>query len=160
MDTSQFSTFKYSHSDPVYRSTLRKVIAAVFFLISGWFFFYVSRHVDSGAIPVGVIILFIGLGVYGGVPRNLMIGSRYLLCGQTIIYYANVVRIVLYVNSGELEIYTNKNKKFVLERDKFPTGARHEPKITNNKTEKFNKVSAKLIEKIERVQPNVDKIGC
>jgi hypothetical protein len=160
MDNSQFSTFKYQHSDAVHRSALRKVVAMAFLALSGWSFFYASSHISDGFIPVAIVTLLIGLGVYGAVPRNVMIGPRYLLCGQTIIYYANVVRIILYRNGGAMELHTAKGKIFILERDKFPTGARREPKITKNKTDKFNKVSAKIIEKVQQVRPNVEKIGC
>lgn len=160
MDNSQFSTFKYQHSDAVHRGTLRKVVAIVFLALSGWSFFYASNHISDGFIPVAIITLFISLVIYSAVPRNMMLGPRYLLCGQTIIYYANVVRIILHRNGGTMELHTAKGKAFILERDKFPTGARREPKITKNKTDKFNKVSSKIIEKVQQVQPNVEKIGC
>ena len=158
-DTSQFSTFKYAHKDAVHRGSLRKLISACFFIFSAWCLFYASRHIGDGFMPVGIFTLIIALVIYNSVPRTIMIGPRYLLCGQTIIYYINVVRIVLHRNGDAMELHTAKGNIFTLERDTFPTGARREPKITNNKTEKFNKVSAKIIERVERVRPNVEKIS-
>lgn len=160
MDNSQFSIFQYQHSDAVHRSTLRKVAAAAFLVLSGWSLLYASNHISGIFIPVGIIALIIGIIIYSAVTRNIMIGPRYLLCGQTIVYYANVVRITLYRNGSVLELHTAKGKAFILESDKFPTGARHEPKITKNKTDKFKKVSKKIVERIEQILPHVEKIGC
>ena len=47
----------------------------------------------------------------------------------------------------------------MLERDKFPTGARKADKIKKNKAAKFDKVSSKIIEKVKKAAPRVDMIG-
>ena len=160
MNDPQFSTFQYQHTDPVSRSYLRWALTLGCFAISGLAFFGASRSMGDGFIPVGIIAIVVGLVAYGSVSRFIMLGPRYLLCGTTIVYYGHVTHIYFYRETGTLRLAMSDGGNFILERDKFPTGARHEPKITKNKTEKFEKVSNKIIEKIENVRPNVKKTGC
>ncbi|MGB2881176.1 MAG: hypothetical protein WBC08_05310, partial [Rhodoferax sp.] len=83
----------------------------------------------------------------------------YLLCGNSIVYYANVNRLTLSGANGTLRLQSQNGKSFVLERDKFPTGARKADKIKKNKAAKFDKVSSKIIEKVKKAAPRVDMIG-
>ena len=143
----EFSTFKYQHTEAAIRSGKRWIFIGIcvgvgLFVLIMW----------SKMIPLWVIPLVAALIAYFSAPKHLLIGTRYLLCGTTIIYYSNVTQCTN--NLTTLTIKTNKGQRWTLERDKFPTGARHEPKITKNKQEKFDKVSAKIIEKIKKAQSN------
>ena len=95
----------------------------------------------------------------GAAGRQLQLGPRYLLCGNSIVYYANVNRLTLSGANGTLRLQSQNGKSFVLERDKFPTGARKADKIKKNKAAKFDKVSSKIIEKVKKAAPRVDMIG-
>lgn len=150
----QFSLFKYQHTGAAARTRKHWIFIGLFVAIGIGVFLY-ARHV----FPFGIMAFVIALVIYAAAPKYLMLGSRYLLCGAQIVYYRNVKRIALSKVSGRMVLRLANGEEFVLERDKFPTGARHEPKITNNKTAKFDKVSGKIIEKIRQYQPNIERIG-
>jgi hypothetical protein len=92
-------------------------------------------------------------------PRQLLLGPRYLLCGNAIVYFGNVKRMTLTRSQGKLRLECTNGKAFVLERDKFPTGARKTDKIAKNKAKKFDKVSSKIMEKVRAASANVVMIG-
>ena len=50
-------------------------------------------------------------------------------------------------------------KQFVLERERFPTNARKTGKIAHNRAVKFDKVSAKIVEKVCKASPAVERLG-
>ena len=56
--------------------------------------------------------------------------------------------MVLSRSSGTLELFGADGPVLRLERDKFPTNARKPDKITRNKATKFEKVSARIIERV------------
>ena len=91
--------------------------------------------------------------------KFLKLGPRYLLCGKSIVYYANVKRVVQSTAKGSLQLQSTNGQMFVLERDKFPTGARKADKIAKNKAAKFDKVSAKIIEKVRKANGDADVSG-
>ena len=152
MTPTEFASFKYSHTDPTIRSPKRL-----------WFT-YVSLAVAvavigfTGAVP-GVALLLVPLVAWFSAPRQLQLGPRYLLCGNAILYYGNVKRLALSPAQGKLRLECVNGKSFVLERDKFPTGARKAAKISKNKAAKFDKVSAKIIDKVRAASAHVELSG-
>ena len=60
---------------------------------------------------------------------------------------------------GSLHVQSANGQSFVLERDKFPTGARKADKIAKNKAAKFEKVSNKIIEKVRKANGDADVSG-
>jgi hypothetical protein len=111
------------------------------------------------AFPVGAVLLVVALIAWFSAPRQLLLGPRYLLCGSTIVYFGNVKRMTLSPAQGKLRLECNSGKSFVLERDKFPTGARKADKIAKNKEKKFDKVSTKIMDKVRAASANVVLIG-
>ncbi|MEN9372963.1 MAG: hypothetical protein RIR79_515 [Pseudomonadota bacterium] len=150
-----FATFKYQHTGAAARTRKHWIFIGLFVAIGMGVFLYARN-----AFPFGIMAFVVAAVIYAAAPKYLMLGSRYFLCGDVIVYYANVVRITLSPSQGTLRLRTVNGHEFVLERDKFPTGARHEPKIRINKGLKFDKVSSKMIEKIREAQPHVEQIGC
>jgi len=150
MDEARFATWKYQHAGAGYRSRARLIWAAVFF---------------AGALtafrlpPLAIGLLIASLVLFFTSTKKIFVGPRYLICGQTIVYYNNVVRMTLEEGSGVLSLVTAANQTFVLERDKFPTNARKADKIKKNKASKFAKVSANLIAKVLRAVPQVETSG-
>ena len=147
MDDSAFAAFKYRHTDAGTISGQRKIIAAILLLLGllGLFVF----------IPFGLICLFGALVAFLVRDKKLLLGPRYLLCGNQLFYYANVSRVSLSSDAGSLLIETVNGRRFTLERDKFPTNARKAPKIAANQAAKFNKVSARIIDKVRRARPEL-----
>lgn len=151
MTATEFIQFKYQHTDAVTRSPQRLAIFGVTLLVA----LIIAKY----AFPFGLIALTVPLILWFAGKRLLQLGPRYLLCGSQIVYYANVRSLTLSRARGTLHIKTANGQSWTLERDKFPTGARREPKITANKTAKFDKVSEKIAEKVRKANPGVEQIG-
>ena len=106
------------------------------------------------AFPVGAALWLVPVVARLSAARYLQIGPRYLLCGDTILYYGNVQRMVLAKAEGRLTLYgAGKGKPLVIERSKFPTNARKPDKIAKNKDTKFEKVSARIVGHVLQAVP-------
>jgi len=152
MTPTAFANFKYQHTDAVSRSPARVGFAIASLCLA-------LLAMGLFAFPVGAVMLVVPLVAWLSAQRQLLLGPRYLLCGNTIVYYGNVKRVTLSASHGKLRIECNNGKAFVLERDKFPTGARKTDKIAKNKAKKFDKVSSKIMEKVRAASANVVLIG-
>ena len=151
MTPTAFATFKYQHSDRISRSTQRMVFAGASLVV--------ALLATALVFPFGAVLLLVPLVAWFSVPRQLLLGPRYLLCGNAIVYFGNVKRMTLARAQGKLRLECTNGRSFVLERDKFPTGARKADKIAKNKAKKFDKVSAKIMEKVRAASANVVLIG-
>ena len=147
-----FATFKYQHTDRPARSKPRMLIALACVVAAVPAMVWV-------AFPVGAVLLVAGLIAWFSAPRKLLLGPRYLLCGNTLVYFGNVKRMNLSSAQGKLRLECANGTTFVLERDKFPTGARKPNKIAKNKAAKFDKVSAKIMEKVRAATANTVQTG-
>lgn len=151
MTPTAFASFKYQHADSAHRSAKRR-----------WFTYTslaVAVAVAYLAFPPGAVLLVVPLIAWLSAPRQLLLGPRYLLCGNAILYYGNVRQLTLSPAQGKLRLVCANGQSFVLERDKFPTGARKPDKISKNKAAKFDKVSAKIVEKVRATSANVKLSG-
>ena len=149
MTPTQFASFKYQHPDQAGRSQKRR-----------WFAYgslaFALLVMASFAWIIGAILLVVPMIAWLTTDRELLLGPRYMLCGKTIVYYANVKRMTLLRAQGKLRVVCTNGQSFVLERDKFPTSARKAAKIAKNKAAKFDKVSSKIIEKVRKATNNAD----
>ncbi len=143
--------YKYQHSDPLVASW---VVWAVFWvllaLIAASLFFLG---------PLGVVLGVIGvIFVFKKWPRReISLGLRYVICGNTIAYYKNVKRMAL--RPGHLTLFWGSKDSFKLEEKRFPSNARKAHKITANKAAKFQKVADKLIQRVLAESPHVELVG-
>jgi hypothetical protein len=151
MTPTEFASFKYQHKDPAGLSKARRWFIGTSLLI--------AAVVAWRLFPPGAMLLVVPLIAWWSAPRSLHLGPRYLLCGNTIVYYANVRCLTLSSAKGVLQVQSANGETFVLERDKFPTGARKAEKIANNKAAKFDKVSGKVIAKVRQASANVELNG-
>jgi hypothetical protein len=152
MTPTEFATFKYQHADKVSRSKQRIVFALVSLVVA-------VAVIGLTGSPVGAFLLVVPAIAWFSVPRQLLLGPRYLLCGNAIVYFGNVKRMTLTRSQGKLRLECTNGKAFVLERDKFPTGARKKDKIAKNKAKKFDKVSGKIMDKVRAASANVVMMG-
>ena len=146
MAAPNLATFKYQHRDRVAPPLVGLAVFLLVLAVLGY-----GIYSDNGF----VIFLAIAGGVVASIKwpkRNIALGPRYLLCGNTLIYYANVRRMEL-TPGRELVLHWGDKNVFKLERNRFPTNARKTPKIEKNKTAKFQKVSGKIIERVEHAAP-------
>ena len=154
MTPTEFASFKYQHTDPASLRPKRRwfvgisLALALLVILTGWV-----------AFPGSLALLLFPVVALAARSRQLQLGPRYLLCGNSIVYYANVNRLTLSGANGTLRLQSQNGKSFVLERDKFPTGARKADKIAKNKAAKFDKVSAKIIEKVRKANGDADVSG-
>ena len=147
----EYPAFKYPHPGPAKISVIRQA-AAILLLLASPLGFLVGP-------PLGIVLLVGGLITFFARTKKLYLGPRYLLCGNTIVYYANVRRLILSEMNGTLTLHATNGKTFTLERDQFPTNARKPDKVKRNKEAKFAKVSAKIIEKVKRHAVAPEMVG-
>lgn len=149
--TASFAVFKYKHGSRTAMSPRRCnwVIGALALAAVGTIVFF----------PGGLALYLVPLLIWLTVPRQLALGPRYLVCGEVIVYYGNVDRIIVDHQAGRLTLVSAGDRRFSIERERFPTGARKTHKIAANKEAKFSKVAGKLIEKIRQASPAVEVSG-
>lgn len=153
MDATKFAKWKYQHAGAGFRSPRQRIFSAV--LLVGALIAQFRFH----ALPASIPLCIMGLITFFYSTRKIFLGPRYLICGSSIVYYNNVVRLALDEASGNLLLVTAADQSFTLERDKFPTNARKADKIVKNKAAKFSKVSQNLIGKVLRASPDVQTTG-
>jgi hypothetical protein len=147
MAQTQLAVFKYKHGDRISLSGKRKV----FFVVS----LIIALALSKLLFPFGLVALIVPVLAYLGGGRTLAVGPRYFICGRQIIYYANVTKLKLSESEGVLKLQTANGNQFMIERERFPTNARKKDKVAANKAAKFNKVTARIIEKVRRAVPAV-----
>ncbi len=145
MDQPQLAVFKYKHGGRASLSGKRKA-----FLVASLILALVLAVL---AFPAGLLAFIVPLIAFFGAARTLCVGPRYLICGDEIVYYANVTQVKLSEAAGSLSLQTASGKTLLIERAKFPTNARKANKIAANQAAKFNKVSAKIVDKVRRASP-------
>jgi hypothetical protein len=151
MDKPQFAVFKYRHEGHAGLDRVRQVLFYIGLAVA-----LIATFAD---FPAGVAVFFAPLLVYISAARKLSLGTRYLLCGNDIVYYGNVTRLALSEKEGKLSVRSANGKTFVLERERFPTGARKADKIKKNRAAKFGKVAAKIVDKVRKASPAVELVG-
>lgn len=147
LELPQLAVFKYKDGARAPLTTKRKVLAGAALALAVVMLFV--------AIPVAVFATIVALVAFFARGRALAVGPRYLICGDEIVYYANVTQMALNESAGLLELTLANGKRFTLEREKFPTGARKAHKIAANQAAKFNKVSARIVDKVRRARPEL-----
>lgn len=100
-------------------------------------------------LPLGIVIHLIREGI----QKNLVIAPRYLIVGETIIYFSTVSKALVDRQKQILTLISDKGKRVVIEAERFPTNARKDFKIKANKTAKFDKVVAKVLQRLQGVTP-------
>lgn len=146
MAPEQFAIFSYHHDGAVGRSRPRVVFCVVT---------SVAVALASIAVsPAWALAFLVPFIAWFAVPKRLFVGPRYLLCGDQILYYANVVRVSQNRKEGTLTLETATGSRFVLDRRLFSTGARKPEKIEALKEAKFSKVSQKIVDRIRRATPD------
>ena len=145
MDQSQLAVFKYKHDDRTALSVRRKIFFAVSLVV--------SLVLSFVLFPGGALTLFVPLVAWFGSVKKIYVGPRYLVCGNQIVYYANVTKLTLDEAAGVLSLQSANGKLFRIERERFPTNARKKDKIAINKAAKFSKVTARIVEKVRRATP-------
>lgn len=155
MNEARFATWNYSYEGPAFHPWGRRLAGVVLILMA-----LVQLVVFRSLIPLVIGLVVLGLIIFSADKRKLYVGPRYLICGNQILYFANITRARIDRGVGTLVLETGSDgnhpkARFVLERERFPTGARKKDKIAKNQAAKFDKVADKLLEKVREAAPGV-----
>ena len=146
-----FVVFKYQHPDPLVKSWVVWVAFWSLLLLFAAAIFFTG--------PFGIVLTVIGAIVIGKKwpKRQINLGPRYFVCGDTVAYYKNVQRMAM--RPGHLVLFWGDKQSFKLEQQRFPTNARKQQKISANKAQKFAKVSYRIIDRVLAESPKVELVG-
>ncbi|QTN27225.1 hypothetical protein HZ993_18295 [Rhodoferax sp. AJA081-3] len=142
-----FTRFSYQHADGVSRSPLRILFTGASLLLA-----VVATAVLASA--AAAVLLAVPLIAWLATPRQLLLGPRYLLCGNTIVYFGNVKRMTLSPTLGKLRLECTSGTAFVLERRRFPRSTRMAENLLKCKTTRFDTLSARIIEQVRAASAN------
>jgi hypothetical protein len=142
-----FTRFAYQHDDGVNHSPQRILFVGASALGA-------IAVMGLLSVAIGAVLLGIPLLVWLATPRQLLMGSRYLLCGNTIVYFGNVKRMTLSPALGKLRLECTSGTAFVLERRRFPRSTRMAESLLKKPTTRFEELSAKIIEHVHAASAN------
>lgn len=145
MDEAQLARWKYQHDAPGSRSPRQKWAAGILLVL--------ALLTMKPLPPLGIFLFIVSLLVFFSTSKTVMVGPRYLICGTRIVYFANVSRVDLDHDQGNLRLTSLDGSTLSLERSKFPSNARKADKIQRNQAAKFAKVAKNLIERVRRAAP-------
>jgi hypothetical protein len=152
MAAPNYAVFKYDHTDRLKWAWLHRIVVAVWGIAVFVAFFLI------GPLAFALLIALIIYSAVVAPKKKILLGVRYLLCGNTILYYRNVRRMKL-SEGKELTLFWGESKFLKVEQERFPTNARKSEKIAKNKTAKFEKVSRKIIDRVLLASPDVELLG-
>ncbi|HIJ80899.1 MAG TPA: hypothetical protein HPP76_04240 [Desulfuromonadales bacterium] len=149
MEIREFASYGYEADGTMKKLVLAAIISGLVTMvcvanISPWFLFGLL-------IPIGIVIQI----KRGGYSKPLVIGSRYLILGERIVYYRTITQARLDKEKQTLTITPHHGQPFVIAAEKFPTGARKDFKIKANRTAKFDKVSGRILERLNEASPEI-----
>ena len=145
-DLKAFISLRYAHAGAAVPSRGRRWLCASGVVMG----LLVGMTLDVA----GFLLLLFPLILWLSVPKVLLIGNRYLLCGAEIVYFANLRAVVVSEPEGRLQLLGQGGRALVIERARFPTNARKQEKITRNKAAKFDKLVRKVVERVRKAVPN------
>ena len=148
----KLGTFKYDTRDRIPWS-LATWLWCLFFVVLCVASFAIKPPLVIGALIVTVI--FWGLWLP---KRQIRLGGRYAIVGNTIVYFRNV-RKMEFKAGHDLTLHWGKDRSLRIEQSRFPTGARKQEKIAKNKAAKFEKVAGKIIDRVLHASPTVELAG-
>ena len=150
MDKTRFASWRYRHGQPISFSPSqhRHLLIGLGITLLAWL---AVSH--AAAYVLAFLIAVYAVKIWPPGDR-LLLGPRYLLCGNTLVYYANI-RCCSLQPGPELHIHSGEHDLLVLKRDHFPSNARKAEKIARNQQAKFDKVCTRLREKVRAANPAV-----
>jgi hypothetical protein len=150
MDRKRFAVIKYDHGERVGLSDTRKLWLVIFILLAlGLVFIF---------FPLS-LILGLAAAVVAHQPKQLCVGPRYVICGNKILYYANIEKVTLERGEGRLTLLSSTGQVLELEQDRFQTNARKPDKIAAHKAARFNKVALKIVDRVRSAAPHAQLTG-
>ncbi len=147
MDTPRLNAWKYTHDGPGERKRWQTPLAIILLLGSA---------LSYKLLPLPFFLLVGGLIALFASSKQILIGPRYLICGPHILYFANISRVERDNVAGRLILSNGDAMPLIIDREKFPTGARKSDKIKRNRQAKFAKVADRIIMQVQAANPHAD----
>ena len=148
----KLGTFKYDHGQQMPWGWANWMPALLFVVL-----FVVCLATFPPMIIGAMIFTAILWGLW--LPKKqIRLGVRYAIVGNTIVYFRNVRKMQL-TAGHELVLHWGADRVLRIEQSRFPTNARKEDKIAKNKAAKFEKVSGKIIDRVLHASPTVELTG-
>lgn len=142
-----FARFAYQHDDGVNHSQQR-----IWCVCASLLGALAIMALSSAA--TGAVLMCIPLIAWLTTPRQLLLGPRYLLCGNTIVYFGNVKRMTLLPAHGKLRLECANGAAFVLERHRFPSRLRMVEKLVKSRAARFDTLSTRIIAHVRAASAN------
>jgi hypothetical protein len=153
MDRKKFAVIKYDHGERVGLSTARKFwLAVIGVLALGLLVAF--PHFFPLLLPLGLAAVMIAQP-----PKELYVGPRYIICGNKILYYANIQKVILEHDVGQLTLESSTGQVLMLDQYRFQSNARKLDKIAAHKEARFNKVARKIVDRVQRASPDAELKG-
>ncbi len=150
METKEPAAFKYKTDERSNATAVVTVITATFLSIIG------IANFGGWFLPILLVPLSIAIYlIKEGMAKGLVIAPRYLILGDSILYYSTVTKAQLDSQRQILTLISERGKRLTIEAERFPTNARKEFKIKANRTAKFDKAVEKILARISGVTPDI-----
>lgn len=162
MNKSSFGQYKYNAPEEFLINEgggFIKIIFFFFYCIMLYILFTFLVNITELTYIIVFALGVLGLGILKGIGssnKKILVGNRYVIIGEKIIYYNNLAGVELSDGSSSYEMITKNNKRYKIEMNKFPTNARKSWKIEKNKKDKFEKITAKISENISKCAPSIN----
>jgi hypothetical protein len=147
LDLPQLTVFKYKHGDRILLTRQRKML---FVAVA-----FVSLILVRLLFPFGLLALIFPAMVYLAGIRTMSLGPRYMICGDHILYYANVTEINVSEAEGILRIRTGAKGKFEIERSRFLNSFWNSKQSAAQKASDFKAVTEMIVERVRHWSPEV-----
>lgn len=162
MDSDSPIGYRYNHDDRVDVPPLVKILGLGAIVV--FFSIFAQAIMASGKDKAGAILfvaVFIGMlvvayALYASGYKKMYLGVRRIVCGNSVLYYGNISRVVVHRDAGWMVLESATGSSLRIVEDKFPTSARKPEKIKKNRSEKFNRVVEKVLARVAKLAPEVD----
>ena len=149
MAAKEFAEYKYGTATNYSKGILNFIAVSLAIGI-----IFTAINLNPFAIALILIPIIIIVLNKGSAPGNsILIGERYLIIGNNVIYYNNIEKAKHDKNSEKLILSTGDGKSFEINAASFPTNARKPEKIKKNKTDKFQKTLDKIFARLKEKSP-------
>lgn len=141
MSDDRFISYKYNGN-----LSTRVNLVKIFILVSIVLFLFWFTTVVNSMLPALLAVAVIIYAFSRGSKGQIIIGKRFLVINDDIVYYKNIASIRVYKKKQFCVIQSKQDKDVYISAQDFPTNARKDFKIERNKKGKFVKVVNKLSE--------------
>ena len=165
MTTPALTTWKHAAGGPLPRGRPASAarIVALMSITAGLLAGLILAQAPTGSDEIAVAC-FLGAVYAGatlahalgqGLPLGSRIGmsTRYLICGEEIVYFGNVVSVTLDQVRGVIILVSAGERVFELRRAGFVTNARKPEKIEANRQAKFDSAGGWILGQVQRASP-------